>query len=91
MHSKAPYTENILRGRIFCGCCGKNLHRQKNHGRYIYHCISNDRIGKRTCDARICLHEVDLFETILTYIRPEAAAVMGNDLRLRQKDNQIAA
>ena len=91
MHSKTPYTENILRGRIFCGCCGKNLHRQKNHGRYIYHCISNDRIGKRTCDARICLHEVDLFETILTYIRQEAAAVMGNDLRLRQKDNQIAA
>ena len=37
------------------------------------------------------MHEVDLFETILTYIRQEAAAVMGNDLRLRQKDNQIAA
>ena len=89
--SKTPYTENILRGRIFCGCCGKNLHRQKHHGHYIYHCISNDRIGKGSCDAKIVVYETDLFDTILTYIRQEAKAVMGNNFRLKQKDSQLAA
>ena len=24
---RVPYTENILRGKIFCGCCGKSLPR----------------------------------------------------------------
>ena len=50
---KVPYTENILRGRVFCGCCGKNLHRQKSRSGYIYHCISNQRIGKGACENNI--------------------------------------
>ena len=40
-----PYTENVLRGRIFCGHCGKNLHRKRSHGEYFFHCISNGRIA----------------------------------------------
>ena len=90
---KVPYTENILRGRVFCGCCGKNLHRQRSHEQYyIYHCISNDRIGKDACTSDMgVLRETDLFETILFYIRSKAAIVMGNSLRLKQQDKKIAA
>lgn len=31
---KVPYSENILRGRVFCAYCGKNLHRQRSHGHW---------------------------------------------------------
>ena len=89
---KKPYSENILRGRIFCGCCGKNLHRQKCHDHYSYLCISNSRIGKGACQNDMgLLRETDLFDTILSYIRHEAEIVMGNSLRLKQQDKKIAA
>lgn len=89
---KKPYTENILQGRVFCGCCGKNLHRQNSHGCYFYRCITNDRLGKGTCPGDIrYLKEADLFETILTVIRQKAGAVMGSGLYLKRQDSKIAA
>lgn len=89
---KIPYTENILRGRVFCGCCGKNLHRQRHQcGYYVYHCISNDRIGKGACEAKVYVREPDLFNAILTIIRQKAEVVMGEALRLKRCDGKIAA
>ena len=89
---KVPYTENILRGRVFCGCCGKNLHRQKSHNGYIYYCISNQRIGKGACENNIgYLQETELFDTILSYVQSEALIVMGKSLQLKQQDKRITA
>ena len=89
---KVPYSENILRGRVFCAHCGKNLHRQRSHGRYFYRCISNDRMGEGSCTGGIIhLPEPDLFNTILTIIRQKAEVVMGEALRLKQCDGKIAA
>ena len=89
---KVPYTENILRGRVFCGCCGKNLHRQKSHNGYIYHCISNQRIGKGACENNIgYLQETELFDAILSYVQSEALIVMGKSLQLKQQDKRITA
>lgn len=89
--AKVPYTENILRGRVFCGCCGKNLHRQRGKkDDYFYRCISNDRIGKDACKKPVSVGEEDLFQTILTIIRKEAETVIGNGLRLKQQDQKLA-
>ncbi len=89
---KIPYSENILRGRVFCANCGKNLHRQRSHGRYFYRCISNDRMGEGSCTGGIIhLPEPDLFDAILTIIRQKAEVVMGEALRLKRCDNKIAA
>lgn len=84
-----PYTENVLRGRIFCGHCGKNLHRKRSHGVYYFHCISNGRIAKDYCPG-VCLKETDLFDIILAYIMKEAETVIGNNLRLKEQDPRIA-
>ena len=90
--AKIPYSENILRGRVFCAYCGKNLHRQRSHGRYFYRCISNDRMGEGSCTGGIIhLPEPDLFDAILTIIRQKAEVVMGEALRLKQCDSKIAA
>ena len=90
---KKPYTENILRGRVFCGCCGKNLHRQRSYKqRFFYRCITNDRVGKNVCTSNIrYFREEDLFSTIVTIIRQEAESMMGQNLRLKQCDGKIAA
>ena len=81
---KVPYTENILRGKIFCGCCGRSLHRQRAHGRYVYHCIANDRIGRGACAGKVYLREDDLFSAILTILQKEGAAIVENSVLVRQ-------
>lgn len=90
---KKPYTENILRGRVFCGCCGKNLHRQRSYKqRFFYRCITNDRMGGNICTSNIrYFREEDLFSTIVTIIRQEAESMMGQSLLLKQCDGKIAA
>lgn len=90
-NEKASFTPNIFRGRIFCGHCGKALHRQKSRDQYFFRCISNDRIGPGTCpgDIRV-LPEDDLIATVLTIVRKEAAVIMGAGYRLKQNDETFA-
>lgn len=71
------YTENILKCKIFCGHCGKSLHRQRSHDKYRYRCISNDRIAKGACAGKVYLPETELFETILTILHQESEAIAG--------------
>lgn len=87
--AKVPYTENLLRRRVFCGCCGKPLHRERHGGNYFYRCISNDRIKKDACPRSVSVREDRLFQTILTIIRKEAEVVMGNSLRLQQSGGKL--
>ncbi len=90
-NGKRPYTQNILQGRVFCGCCGKPLHRRRST-KYYYRCISNDRRGDGACLSGVhYLPEEDLFRTILTIIRQKAEVVMGEALRLKQYDGKVVA
>lgn len=87
-----PYTPNILRGRIFCGYCGKNLHRQRsNENDYYYHCISKDRISSDSCNGKVSVREERLFAAIVSIVREEANAVIGNSLLLEQRNDRVAA
>ena len=84
---KNPYSKNILRGRIFCGCCGRPLHRERHSGRYFYRCISNDRIKQDACLRPVSVREDRLLPAIVTVLAKEAEAVVGNALRLKGPDS----
>lgn len=79
-----------MRGKIFCGHCGKNLHRQRSHGKYVFHCISNDRIAKDYCSGSPRLWETELFGSILTIIQKEAAVVMDKKALMQKANSKLA-
>ena len=90
---KNPYTENIFRGRIFCGHCGRplNRHRDNHQGAYSFSCIANQRIGKNACSRSTYIREDTLFHLVMTIIHQKAEIMMGEALRLKQYDGKIAA
>lgn len=83
------WTENIFKGKIFCGYCGKNLHRQRVPRAkdiiYIFHCISNTRIAKGSCDGHIYFKEDDLKQAIIKVIDVQSDILLGKNIRLQHK------
>ena len=90
--NRGTYTENILRGRIFCGACGRhmNRHRDNKLGVYSFSCIANQRIKKDVCPRTAYIREDTLFHIILTIIQQEAENVVGKNLQLKQHSGKIA-
>ncbi len=90
---KNPYTANIFRGRIFCGCCGRplNRHRDNHQGSYSFSCIANQRTGKKVCSQNTYIREDTLLHLVLTLIHRKAEVVIGDALRIKQCDDKIAA
>lgn len=84
---KALYTPNIFKGRIFCGDCGRSLHRQRQqcNGSYRFHCLTPTRVHKDKC-AGVSISETELMETVLDILKRELAAVLG-DYALLLNDN----
>ncbi len=63
--NKVPYEENILKGKVFCQCCERNLHYYRNSKKeYLFHCITNYRIKKGSCEG-VFIKQKDLFEKII--------------------------
>ena len=88
-----PYSQNILKGKIFCGGCGTALHRHrtKSGDGYCYYCLTNYRTRKGACTAKVYLTEAHLFEIIRIIARKKAEAMMGERLRLKQCDSKLSA
>ena len=87
-----PYTPNIFQGKIFCGHCGKSLHRQRNRrsqGKYIYlfHCLTNTRVAKGACDG-VYITEKDLTESLTVIVEKELDTVVGHSIPLMQQEKQ---
>ena len=67
--NKISYTENILKGKIYCKCCGKNLNRSRHMTKtkdeiYYFYCLTNWRIKKGICEG-VHSKEQKLFQGIL--------------------------
>ena len=89
-----PYTPNIFQGRIFCGHCGKSLHRQrKKQGKsediYLFHCLTNTRVAKGACEG-VYITEKDLTESLTVIVNKELDTVVGHSIPLMQQEKQYA-
>ena len=87
-----PYTPNIFQGKIFCGHCGKSLHRQrKKQGKgediYLFHCLTNTRVAKGACEG-VYITEKDLTESLTMIVEKELDAVVGHSIPLMQQEKQ---
>ncbi len=94
MKSPISCTENIFKGIIFCGHCGKNLHRQKVIQKkageiYVFHCISRNRISKDYCNSHIHFKEDDLKSTLLSIIEKHSTAIFGMSLAMKKQNRVI--
>lgn len=87
---KAPFSENLLKGKIFCGDCKKSIHRQRCHEVYVFHCISNSRIEKGYCSGAF-IKENDLFDAIMCIIRKEADILLGKNQKFQGKSPVLEA
>ena len=89
---KNAYTENMFKGIIFCSCCGKNLHRQRDNRRknpevYLFHCIANSRIGKGSCSAdSFSITEVELKRKVVEYLQTQSNATSDESLLVQESD-----
>lgn len=86
----APYSENILKGKIYCGHCGTPLHRHRHGDDYVYYCLTNYRVGKGACSASGFATEAQLFQTVIDLIRKKAEVLLGQRVFLKQGDSKIA-
>lgn len=76
-----PYSENIWKGKIFCGDCGRALHRQLNRYKikpdaYYLCCLTNTRYKRGGC-VNSCIPEKELLTTVLTAVKAQANALVS--------------
>ena len=87
-----PYTPNAFQGKIFCGHCGKALHRQRSHRSkgddiYLFHCLSNTRVAKGACEG-VYITEKELNESLTVIVEKELDTVVGHSIPMMQQEKQ---
>lgn len=87
--NKIPYTENVLKGKIYCQYCGKNLNRgreiTKTKGEiYYFFCITNWRIKKGNCKG-VRINERKLFQEILSLFDEKRNLFLEKEQYLQQQ------
>lgn len=79
--AKEPYSENIFKGKVFCGYCGRALNRGRQKRKtkadaYRFYCVTNTRVARGICDSPSILEE-KLTETVISAIKSQAEAITG--------------
>ena len=83
--NKVPYEENILKGKVFCQCCERNLHYYRNSKKeYLFHCITNYRIKKGSCEG-VFIKQKDLFQNILFIFSKKRNLFLEKEQYLQQQ------
>jgi len=84
-----PYSENIFKGKIFCGHCGKNLHRERNKtDKYYFHCITNSRVKKGDCKGTH-INEPELISAVTSMLRKKSEVLIGRDFMSAQSNKAL--
>jgi len=63
-------TDNIFRGLIICGDCGKHMARQRRRSKFSYVCYVYKSVSKQACTKKV-IKEADLHSALYAYIKCE--------------------
>ncbi len=80
-------TENILKGKVICGCCGGKMQRKRgtNHaGWYFFTCITKNRLGAGKCTG-MYVREEDVLSAIYHQLKLYVKEHFISDLQYRQE------
>lgn len=79
-------TENILKGKVICGCCGGKMQRKRgtNHADwYFFTCITKNRLGADKCTGMYAREE-DVFNAIYRQLKVYVSEHYITDLQYKQ-------
>lgn len=81
-----PYSENILKGKIFCGHCGRTMNRRrysrkKTADRYLFYCLTNERYKRGGCE-NDAIYEDELLSAIMAAIKAQADVLLDRKQKL---------
>lgn len=68
---KEQAAENILKGKVICGCCGGKMQRRRGTGHadwYFFTCITKNRLGAGKCTG-MYVREEDIFNAIYRQLK----------------------
>ena len=68
---KGQPVENILKGKVICGCCGGKMQRKRGTGHadwYFFTCITKNRLGVGKCSGMYAREE-DVFNAIYRQLK----------------------
>ena len=91
-NQKNPFSPNIFKGKIFCECCSKSLHRQRWGKDYLFKCIANERIQQGICGGvkitkTIKIKESELVPKVTEILRQKSESLVGGNLQPEQSEN----
>lgn len=88
-------TENILKGKVICGCCGGKMQRKRgtNHADwYFFTCNTNNRLGVGKCTG-MYVREEDIFSAIYhqlkLYIQEQFISSLQHDEEMVQLKTKL--
>jgi hypothetical protein len=81
-----PYSENVLRGKIFCAKCGNPLRRQRqNKGEtYCFRCESQWRCKKDACVV-VSVKESELKSEVLALLHKHSETILGRFITIERE------
>lgn len=83
--------ENILKGKVICGCCGGKMQRKRgtNHADwYFFTCITKNRLGADKCTGMYAREE-DIFNAIYRQLKVYVSEHYITDLQHKQQIRQF--
>jgi len=80
-------TENILKGKVICGCCGGKMQRKRgsNHANWFFFtCITKNRLGADKCTG-MYIREEDIVHAVYQQLKDYVKEHFLSDLQYRQQ------
>lgn len=84
-------TENVLKGKVICGCCGGKMQRKRgtNHADwYFFTCITKNRLGAGKCTG-MYVREEDVFRAVYHQLKLYVNEHFISDLQYKQEIRRV--